>query len=64
MKTNEITLDDAMEAAGILRGMLDDERKKNELLRKRNKELEVLLLKNDICIPDYEAWHGGILPMV
>lgn len=64
METNGITLDDAMEVADILRGMLDDERKKNELLRKRNKELELLLLENDICIPDYEAWHGGILPMV
>lgn len=64
MGKNEITLDDAIEAAGILRGMLDDEQKKNELLCKRNKELELLLLENDICIPDYEKWHSDILPMV
>lgn len=59
-----LTLDDAKEAADILRGMLDEELRANDLLRKRNKELELLLMQNDICIPDYDVWHGGILPMV
>lgn len=64
MKEKGITLDDALEAADILRAMLDDEQREKRLLQKRNKELELLLMQNDICIPDYELWHDGILPMV
>ncbi|MED9967845.1 MAG: hypothetical protein UFJ18_13840 [Blautia sp.] len=63
MKENRLTLNDALDAADILRNMLDDEQRKTQLLRQRNKELELLLLQNDIEIPDYELWHG-ILPMV
>ncbi len=62
MKEDKLKLDDAMEAADILRVMLDDELRKNELLQKRNKELELLLMQNDICIPDYDIWQG-ILPV-
>lgn len=64
MENMELTLDDTMEAADRLRAMLDDEQRVNKLLRERNKELELLLMQNDICIPDYELWHGGILPRV
>lgn len=64
MEETELTLDDAKEAADILRDMLDEALKKNDRLIKRNKELELLLMQNDICIPDYDEWHGGILPMV
>ena len=63
MTENRLTLDDAREAANILRAMLDDEQEKNELLGKRNKELELLLLQNDITIPNYDLWHSD-LPMV
>ncbi len=51
------TLDEAMEAADILRGMLDDEAEANKNLRERVKELEQLLIQHDIYIPDYEEWH-------
>ncbi|WP_342755954.1 hypothetical protein [Kineothrix sedimenti] len=63
MKENRLTRNEAIEAADILRDMLDDEQRKAELLKQRNKELELLLMKNDIAIPDYELWHG-VLPMV
>ena len=63
MKENRLTRNEAIEAADILRDMLDDEQRKAELLKQRNKELELLLMKNDITIPDYELWHG-VLPMV
>lgn len=61
MGKNELTLTDV---AATLRSMLDDEQAKNELLWKRNKELELLLMQNGISIPDYDLWHGGILPMI
>ena len=64
MNPNNLTLADAMEAADILRAMLDDEQNKNELLKKRIKELEQLLIQKDICIPDYDLWHDPVLPMV
>lgn len=64
MKHNKLTLDDALEAADILRIMLDDEQHKNELLKKRIKEPEQLLIQADICIPDYDLWHDPVLPMV
>ncbi len=54
MHENRLTRNDAIEAAEILRNMLDDEQRKTELLKQRNKELELLLMKNDITIPDYE----------
>ena len=63
MKENKLTQNETIEAADILRNMLDDEQRKAELLKQRNKELELLLMKNDIPIPDYELWHD-ILPMV
>lgn len=63
VEKNKLTLDEVMEAADILRAILDREQRKNELLQQCNKELELLLLQNDITIPDYELWHG-ILPMV
>ncbi len=40
MNQSKLTLDDALEEADILRTMLDDEQNKNELLKKRIKELE------------------------
>ena len=43
MKENRLTLNDALDAADILRNMLDDEQRKTQLLRQRNKELELLL---------------------
>lgn len=64
MKKRGLTLDDAREAADILREMLDEEIRINDVLRKRNKELELLLMENDICIPDYDIWHDDVLPMV
>lgn len=64
MNQSKLTLDDALEAADILRTMLDDEQNKNELLKKRIKELEQLLIQKDICIPDYGLWHDPVLPMV
>lgn len=64
MKKRGLTLDDAREAADILREMLDEEMRINDVLRKRNKELELLLMENDICIPDYDVWHDDVLPMV
>ena len=63
MKENRPTRNKAIEAADILRDMLDDEQRKTELLKQRNKELELLLMKNEIAIPDYELWND-ILPMV
>lgn len=63
MKESRLTLNDALDAADILRNMLDDMQRKTQLLRQCNKELELLLLQNDIEISDYELWHG-ILPMV
>lgn len=63
MQENKLTRNDAIEAADILRNMLDDEQRKTELLKQRNKELELLLMKNDIAIPNYELWHD-VLPMV
>ena len=54
------TLNEAMEAADILRGMLDDEQDKNRVLKERLKELEILLLENGIAIPDYGLWHGKL----
>lgn len=57
MQENRLTRNEAIEAADILRGMLDDELRKTELLKQRNKELELLLMKNEITIPDYELWH-------
>jgi hypothetical protein len=57
MQENRLTRNEAIEAADILRDMLDDELRKTELLKQRNKELELLLMKNDITIPDYELWH-------
>jgi len=62
MQENRLTRNDAIEAADILRNMLDEQRK-TELLKQRNKELELLLMKNNIAIPDYELWHD-VLPMV
>ena len=64
MRKRGLTLDDAREAADILREMLDEEMRTNDMLRKRNKELELLLMENDICIPDYDVWHDDVLPMV
>lgn len=64
MNQSNLTLTDALEAADILRAMLDDEQHKNELLKKRIKELELLLMQKGICIPDYDLWHDPILPMV
>lgn len=61
-KENRLTRNEAIDAANILRDMLDDEQRKAELLKQRNKELELLLMKNGIAIPDYELWHD-ILPM-
>ena len=63
MQENRPTRNEAIEAADILRDMLDDEQRKTELLKQRNKELELLLMKNDITIPDYELWHD-VLSMV
>ena len=57
MQENRLTRNEAIEAADILRDMLDDELRKTELLKQRNKELELLLMKNAIAIPDYELWH-------
>jgi hypothetical protein len=54
------TLDETMEAADILRGMLDDEQDKNRVLKERLKELEILLLENGIAIPNYGIWHGEL----
>ena len=62
MQENRLTRNDAIKAADILRNMLDEQRK-TELLKQRNKELELLLMKNNIAIPDYELWHD-VLPMV
>ncbi|MEG1145722.1 MAG: hypothetical protein RSE05_10220 [Clostridium sp.] len=55
MKETKITLE---EAADMLRSMLDEEQEVNEQLRQRNKTLELLLMENDITIPDYGSWHG------
>lgn len=63
MQENRPTRNEAIEAADILRNMLDEEERKTELLKQRNKELELLLIKNDIAIPDYELWHE-VLSMV
>ncbi|WP_349944474.1 hypothetical protein ABFV83_09080 [Lacrimispora sp. BS-2] len=60
MQENRLTRNEAIEAADILRDMLDDEQRKTELLKQRNKELELLLMKNDIAIPDYELWHDAL----
>lgn len=59
MEKNRITVE---EAADILRSMLDEEQEKSEGLHQRNKILELLLLENDITIPDYDSWHN-VLPM-
>ena len=64
MKERKLTLEEALEAADILRGMLEDEQEKSERLTKRNKELERLLIQNHIRIPDHDIWHSTILPMV
>ena len=55
MKENRLTLNDALDAADILRNMLDDEQRKTQLLRQRNKELELLLLQNDIDIDNHRT---------
>lgn len=57
------TVEELLEVAERLRGMLDDEISRSNLLQQRNTELEVLLVQNRITIPDYELWHGE-LPMV
>lgn len=55
MNENGITVE---EAANILTGMLDEEQERTERLHQRNKELALLLIENDIAIPEYELWHG------
>lgn len=54
----KITLETALEAADILRGMCDSEEETNKLLKERIHQLEMVLMNNNIKIPDYEMWHG------
>ncbi len=55
---HKITLETALEAADILRGMCDSEEETNKLLRERIHQLEMALIEHNIAIPDYEMWHG------
>lgn len=56
--SDKMTLDTALEAADILRGMCDTEEDINHQLRDRIHQLEMVLMENHITIPDYEMWHG------
>lgn len=60
---HKITLETALEATDILRGMCDSEEETNKLLRERIRQLEMALMEHNIEIPDYEIWHGEF-PMV
>lgn len=53
----KVSLDTALEAADILRGMYDEE-ETNTRLRERIHQLEMVLMENHIAIPNYEIWHG------
>ena len=55
---HKITLETALEAADILRGMCDSEEESNKLLKERIHQLETALIEHNIAIPDYEMWHG------
>ena len=55
---SNITLDKALKAADILRSMCDSEEATNNLLRERIHQLEMVLIENNITIPDYNLWHG------
>lgn len=62
-KKISFTENELLEVADRLRGMLDDEISRSNLLQQRNEELELLLEQNGIIIPDFELWHDE-LPMV
>ena len=55
---HKITLETALEAAVILRGMCDSEEETNKYMRERIHQLEMALIEHNIAIPDYEMWHG------
>ena len=55
---HKITLETALEAADILRGMCDSEEETNKYMRERIHQLEMALIEHNIAIPDYEMWHG------
>lgn len=52
------SLDTALEAADILRGMCNDREETNPRLKGRIHQLEMVLMENHIVIPDHEIWHG------
>ena len=60
---SKVNIETALEAADILRSMCDSTEEINDRLKERIHQLEMVLIKNNITIPDYDLWYGEF-PMV